>query len=298
VQLQRIGVVGFGLMGHGIAQVAAWPGGFSVIACDADDGALERGRSRVEKSLAKVVEKAVAAGKLTEERAKVVVERALQSLETTTDQSRLADCDLVIEAIVEDLEKKRELFATLERVCRKDAVLATNTSSLPVREIAAGARRPERFVGLHFFNPVQLMRLVEVARTEVTADSAFTAAKDFAERCGKSAIACRDTPGFVVNRLLVPLMAEAIELVERGDASADDVDLAMQLGAGHPMGPITLADYVGLDTTLLILEGWVERHPDEPAFRVPRSLRQKVAAGKLGRKSGEGFYRWDGDKRA
>jgi 3-hydroxyacyl-CoA dehydrogenase len=152
-------------------------------------------------------------------------------------------------------------------------------------------------VGLHFFNPVQLMRLVEVVRTKNTSEEVFAAARAFGEACGKTPVACKDTPGFVVNRLLVPFMAQALMMLERGDATKEDIDAAMQLGCGHPMGPITLTDYVGLDTTLAIIEGWVLRYPQEPAFAIPQVLRTKVKEGKLGRKSGEGFYKWEGDKK-
>jgi 3-hydroxyacyl-CoA dehydrogenase len=164
--------------------------------------------------------------------------------------------------------------------------------------MAKASGRPGRVVGLHFFNPVQLMRLVEVVRTDRTEEDVFAAARAFGEACGKVPVSCKDTPGFVVNRLLVPYMVESMLMFDRGDATKEDIDVAMQLGCGHPMGPLTLTDYVGLDTTLSILEGWCERYPDEPAFRIPGCLRERVKAGKLGRKSGEGFYRWEGDKRA
>jgi 3-hydroxyacyl-CoA dehydrogenase len=163
--------------------------------------------------------------------------------------------------------------------------------------MAEASGRPERLVGLHFFNPVQLMKLVEVVRTDKTDEDVFGAARAFGEACGKVPVSCKDTPGFVVNRLLVPYMVQALEMLDRGDASKQDIDTAMQLGCGHPMGPITLTDYVGLDTTLFILEGWCERYPNEPAFAIPECLREHVKQGKLGRKTGEGFYKWDGDKR-
>ena len=216
----------------------------------------------------------------------------------TLERRDLADCDLVIEAIVENLDVKKELFADLGKLCKPGTIFGSNTSSFPIGEMAAASGRPERFVGLHFFNPVQLMRLVEVVRTDATDDEVFAAARAFGEACGKSPVACKDTPGFVVNRLLVPYMVQALQMLERGDASRDDIDTAMQLGCGHPMGPLTLTDYVGLDTTLFILQGWHERYPDEPSFAIPPVLERMVKEGKLGRKSGEGFYKWDGDKKA
>jgi 3-hydroxyacyl-CoA dehydrogenase len=203
----------------------------------------------------------------------------------------------VIEAIVEDLPQKKALFAELGRLCKPGAILSSNTSSFPIGEMAQASGRPKRFVGLHFFNPVQLMKLVEVVRTDATDAEVFAAARSFGEAVGKVPVACKDTPGFVVNRLLVPYMVQALAMLERGDATKEDIDAAMQHGCGYPMGPITLTDYVGLDTTLFILEGWVKRFPKEPAFAIPAVLRQKVAEGKLGRKTGEGFYRWQGDKR-
>jgi 3-hydroxyacyl-CoA dehydrogenase len=203
----------------------------------------------------------------------------------------------VIEAIVEDLDAKKKLFAELGRLCKPDAILASNTSSFPIGEMAEASGRPARFVGLHFFNPVQLMKLVEVVRTAKTDENVFAAARAFGEGVGKTPVACKDTPGFVVNRLLVPYMTQALQMLERGDATKEDIDAAMQYGCGYPMGPITLTDYVGLDTTLSILEGWVARFPKEPAFAIPEILRKKVAEKKLGRKSGEGFYKWQGDKK-
>ncbi len=295
--IRKVGVVGCGLMGHGIVQVAA-QGGMQVVAVESDKAALERGLGRIDKSLAKLAEKQVEKGKSTPEQAKAFVEKTRGLIKGTLDKKDLADCDLVIEAIVEDLAVKKALFKELGGLCKPSTILASNTSSFPIGEMAAASGRPERMVGLHFFNPVQLMRLVEVVRTDRTDDDVFAQARAFGEACGKSPVSCKDTPGFVVNRLLVPYMTQSLLMLERGDASAEDIDTAMQLGCGHPMGPITLTDYVGLDTTLAILKGWVERYPDEPAFEIPKILERKVKEGKLGRKSGEGFFKWDGDKKA
>lgn len=295
--IQKVGVVGCGLMGHGIVQVAA-QGGCTVVALESDPKFLAAGLARIDKSLAKLAEKDVEKQKQTAEQAKAWVAGVRGRIHGTLERKDLADCDLVVEAIVEDLGVKLALFKDLGAICKRETILATNTSSFPVAEMGDASGRPDRMVGLHFFNPVQLMRLVEVVRTSKTSDETFAAARAFGETCGKTPVACKDTPGFVVNRLLVPYMGQALAMLERGDASKEDIDAAMQLGCGYPMGPITLTDYVGLDTTLAILEGWVKRYPKEPAFAIPESLRRKVKEGKLGRKSGEGFYKWEGDKKA
>lgn len=296
MQVKKVGVVGCGLMGHGIVQVAA-QAGFEVVAAEAEQGFLDKGLARIEKSLAKLADKAVEKGKSPEE-AQGAAKAARARIKGTLRREDLADCDLVIEAIVEDLPAKKELFGALGRICKPACVLASNTSSFPIGEMGAASGRPQSMVGLHFFNPVQLMKLVEVVRTPKTSDEAFATARAFGEAVGKVPVACKDTPGFVVNRLLVPYMVQSLLMLERGDATKEDIDAAMQYGCGYPMGPVTLTDYVGLDTTLSILEGWVDRYPDEPAFAIPTILQKKVREGKLGRKTGEGFYKWDGDKKA
>ena len=297
MQIETVGVVGCGLMGHGIAQIAA-QGGYKVIVSEADQGALDKGLSRIEKSLGKLAGKLVEKGKKTAEEAEADAAAAFGRITGTLDRADLADCDLICEAIVENLDVKNQLFKELGESVKESCIFATNTSSFPVAEMAAASGRPDRFVGLHFFNPVQLMRLVEVVHTDETDEEVFAAARAFGEACGKTAVACKDTPGFVVNRRLVPYMVQALEMLDRGDATKEDIDAAMQLGCGYPMGPITLTDYVGLDTTLFILQGWAERYPDEPAFGVPAILERYVAEGKLGRKVGEGFYDWNADKKA
>lgn len=294
MQIKKVGVVGCGLMGHGIVQVAA-QGGCEVVALEMEQGALERGMARVEKSLAKLAGKMVEKGKL--EAAEPWVAETRGRISGSLDFADLADCDLVVEAIVENLDVKKELFQKLGATCKPETIFASNTSSFPIDEMGAASGRPERMVGLHFFNPVQLMKLVEVVKTDRTDDEVYAAARAFGEACGKVPVSCKDTPGFVVNRLLVPYMVQSLLMLERGDASKEDIDAAMQFGCGYPMGPITLTDYVGLDTTLSILEGWCDRYPNEPAFAIPKILEQKVSEGKLGRKTGEGFYKWDGDKR-
>jgi 3-hydroxyacyl-CoA dehydrogenase len=291
MSIKKVGVVGCGLMGHGIAQVAA-QGGCTVVVYEAAEAALAAGLGRIDKSLAKLAEKAAEKGQQFDAagvRARIA---------GTLSKADLSGCDLVVEAIVEDLDVKKALFAELGKLCKPETIFASNTSSFPIGAMAEASGRPSRFVGLHFFNPVQLMKLVEVVRTDKTDAAVFEAARAFGVACGKTAIACKDTPGFVVNRLLVPYMSQALLMLERGDASAEDIDVAMKLGTGYPMGPIELTDYVGLDTTLSILEGWVKAHPNEPAFVIPKILQQKCAEKKFGRKSGEGFYKWQGDKKA
>lgn len=288
--IRKVGVIGAGLMGHGIAQVAA-QGGCDVVVCETQQGFLDKGLERIDKSLAKLAEKAKEKGQTFDAAA------VRGKIRGTLSKADLADCDLVVEAIVEDLEVKKALFAELGKVVKKDAIFASNTSSFPIAEMATASGRADRFVGLHFFNPVQLMKLVEVVKTDKTNENVVAECRAFGEACGKTPITCKDTPGFVVNRLLVPYMAEAMKLAERGDASIPDIDVAMKLGCGYPMGPFELTDYVGLDTTLSILQGWVKRYPSDPAFQIPKLLDQKVKEGKLGRKSGQGFYTWQGDKR-
>lgn len=295
MKIEKVGVIGCGLMGHGIVQVAA-QAGCSVTVVETEQGFLDKGLGRIQKSLGKLAERAVKKG-ATPEDAQANATSTFERITGSLDKADLADCDLVVEAIVEDLDVKNALFAELGSITKSEAILASNTSSFPITEMAEASGRPERVVGLHFFNPVQLMKLVEVVRTDATDDDVFAAARSFGEAAGKVPVACKDTPGFVVNRLLVPYMVQAIEMLDRGDASMEDIDTAMQLGCGHPMGPFTLTDYVGLDTTLFILKGWCERYPDEPAFSIPKALETRVAEGKLGRKTGEGFFKWDGDKR-
>lgn len=287
MEIRKVGVIGCGLMGSGIAQVSAMAG-CQVVVRDVSMELVQKGFARIHGSLAKLAEK----GKLTAEQA----EAAKGRLKATTSLADLADCDLVIEAIVEDLDQKKALFKELGRICRKEAILASNTSSFPIGEMAAASGRPERFVGLHFFNPVQLMKLVEVIQAAGTSDETVAVARAFGEKVGKTPILAKDTPGFVVNRLLVPLLHEAVLMAERGDATPRDIDVGMKLGCGHPMGPLELLDYVGLDTTLFIMEGWHRRFPQDPLFKPSELLRRMVKEGRLGRKSGRGFYEWDGDK--
>jgi len=205
---------------------------------------------------------------------------------------------LAVEAVIENMDLKRDIYTDLGSTCKPETIFASNTSSLSIGEMSAFSGRPNLFCGVHFFNPVQIMKLVEVIHTRDTDPTVFEKVKRWVtDDIKKVAVSCGDTPGFIVNRLLVPALMQAMLMVDRNDASVKDIDLSMVLGAGHPMGPLHLADYIGLDTCYYIVEGWTKKYPDEPAFVLPKCLKQKVDAGDLGRKTGKGFYQWDGDKR-
>jgi len=278
--LKTVGVVGCGLMGSGIAQVSAQAGLVTWVR-EVDKPTLERGLGRIRKFL----DDGVAKGKVTaEDRDKV-----LANIKGTTELRDLAPCELVIEAVVESIDAKREVFQALDKLVAPTAVLASNTSSLSITEIAATASRPERVLGLHFFNPVPLMKLVEIIRALPTNEAAFETAKGFVERIGKTAVAAKDTPGFVVNRLLVPYLLDAVRVFESGVASKEDIDNGMKLGCGYPMGPLTLLDFVGLDTTYYIANIMFEEFK-QPQYAAPPLLKRMVLAGYMGRKSGRGFY--------
>jgi 3-hydroxybutyryl-CoA dehydrogenase len=285
VEIRKVGVLGCGLMGHGIAQVAA-QAGCEVIVREADEPALERGLAKIEKQLARGVEK----GKIEEAEANAVRNR----IAGTRDYAELADCDLVIEAITENLTQKIEMWREVDSLAKPEALFATNTSSLAVIEQAAATGRPERFLGLHFFNPAQVMPLVEVVRCVTTSDETFAAGRRFCERIGKQGIPTRDTAGFIVNRLLVPYMLDAMRAFEEGVGSIDEIDDAMKAGAGHPMGPLTLADFVGLDTLGSICDVLFDEFR-ERRFAQPPTLRKMLAAGWRGKKSGMGFYDYSGE---
>jgi 3-hydroxybutyryl-CoA dehydrogenase len=280
--LKRVGVVGCGLMGSGIVQVSAGAG-IETIVREVDQPTLEKGLGRIRKFL----EDGVAKGKVTAE----VKDRTLGSIQGTTKLEDLSGCELVVEAVVESIAAKREVFATLDRALKPDAVLASNTSSLSITEIAATTTRPDRVLGLHFFNPVPLMKLVEIIRALPTSEAAFERARGFVEQIGKTAVVCKDTPGFLVNRLLVPYLLDAVRLLESGLATREDIDNAMKLGCGYPMGPLTLLDFVGLDTTYYIANIMFEEFR-QPQFAPPPLLKRMVLAGYMGRKSGRGFYEY------
>ena len=286
MSIEKVGVVGCGLMGSGIAEVAATRG-FSVMVREVDQTALDAGRTRIEKSLAR----AVAKEKLSAEDR----DAALARFTFTTKVADLAPCDIVIEAIVEDLEVKNALFGELDELCGEETIFASNTSSLTITDMAAATNRPDRVVGLHFFNPVPVMKLVEVVRTIATSDEAFDRTFEFAKRLGKVPIAAKDNSGFVVNLLLVPYMLDAIRQLERGVASIEDIDTGMVLGCGYPMGPFTLCDFVGIDTLYKISEIMFDEYREE-RYAPPPLLKRIVAMGRYGRKSGKGFYDWSGEK--
>lgn len=281
--IDRVAVVGAGTMGAGIAQVCA-TAGLEVLLCDTANAALERGLGIIESSLARIVKK----GNLTEDERGA----ALRRITRTTDPETLATADAVIEAVFETIEVKLVVWEKLSEVVRPDALLATNTSSLSVTEIAARVSKPERFCGLHFFNPVPVLPLVEVVQAQNTSDTTVERATALVTAIGKTPIHCRDTPGFIVNRLLIPYLSDAVHALTEGVGSAEDIDTAMKLGASMPLGPLALLDLVGLDVALAAAES-LQREFQDPKFRVPPLLRQLVRAGKLGRKSGEGFYHYD-----
>jgi 3-hydroxybutyryl-CoA dehydrogenase len=269
-------------MGAGIAQVAA-AAGYKTIVREVEEPFLRKGMSRIEKFLAAGVEK----GKLTTQDK----EKTLGNLSGTTTLEDLARCDLVIEAIIENIEEKAKTYAALEPVLGADAILCSNTSSLCITELASKTKRPDRFGGLHFFNPVPLMKLVEVIRGLSTSDGTFRTVFDFARSLGKEPITAPDKPGFIVNRLLVPYLLDAIRAYEHGLGTIEDIDTGMKLGCGYPMGPFTLLDFVGLDTTYYIANIMFEEYR-EPAFAPPPLLKRMVLAGRLGKKSGQGFYKY------
>jgi 3-hydroxybutyryl-CoA dehydrogenase len=284
-EIKKVGVLGAGLMGHGIAQVAA-QSGYEVVLREVDEATLAKGVGKIEKQLARAVEK----GKSSQEDADAVRAR----ITATTHYRELADCDLVIEAITENLALKLEMWKEVDEIVKAEAVFATNTSSLSVIDQAAATGRPERFVGLHYFNPAQVMKLVEVVRCVTSSDEAFETALQFARSEGKLAIPTKDKAGFIVNRLLVPYMLDAMRALEEGVGSIEEIDEAMKAGAGHPMGPLTLADFVGLDTLGSICDVLFDEFR-ERRFARPPTLRKMLSAGWFGKKAGKGFYDYSGE---
>ena len=282
MEIRTVGVLGCGLMGSGIAQVAAGAG-YRTIVREVNDNALQAGLGRIRKFLAD----GVAKGKVTED----AQAKTLANLTGTTNTADLEACDIVIEAIVESLDEKRAIYQAVESVVRPETILASNTSSLCITELAAATKRPDRFGGLHFFNPVPLMKLVEVIRALTTSEETNRTLTAFATSLGKEPIAAPDRPGFIVNRLLVPYLLDAIREYERGLGTIEDIDKGMKLGCGHPMGPFTLLDFVGLDTTYYIANIMFEEFR-EPRFAPPPLLKRMVLAGWHGRKSGRGFYKY------
>jgi len=279
MNIKKVGVLGCGLMGSGIAQVSA-TAGFDVTVLEAEQKFLDKGFAGIEKSLAKFAEK----GNLKEP-----PDAIRARLKGTLKKEDLADCDIVVEAIIENLQEKRKMYAALDPIVKKDAIFASNTSSISVTEMMTATKRPERFVGLHFFNPVPLMKLVEVVRTIATSDDVYETAYEFGKKLGKVPVRTSDKTGFIVNRLLVPYLLDAIRAYEEGVGSIPDIDNAMKLGCGYPMGPFTLLDFVGLDTTYYITHVMYDEFK-ERRFASPPLLKRLVMAGWYGRKTGKGFY--------
>jgi len=278
--IQRVGVVGCGLMGSGIAQVAA-AAGFETVVREVSVELVDKGLKGIEKNLNRLVEK----GTITE-----TVKREIRGrLKGTTSIDDLKNCDVIVEAIIEQLPAKQELFSALDKICPAATIFASNTSSLTITEIATATKRPQRFVGLHFFNPVPVMKLVEVVRTIATDPAVYEEMVAFGVKLGKTAVRANDSTGFIVNRLLVPYLLDAIRALEEGVGSIEDIDNSMKLGCGHPMGPLTLLDFVGLDTTYYISQIMFEEFK-ERRFAAPPLLKRMVLAGWNGRKSGRGFY--------
>jgi 3-hydroxybutyryl-CoA dehydrogenase len=280
--IKTVGVLGCGLMGSGIAQVCA-AAGYKTVVREVNDAFLQKGLGRIKKFL----DDGVAKGKATAESR----EATLANLSGTTTFEALKECDLIIEAIVENLDDKRITYAALEQIVGRHTIFVSNTSSLCITELAAATTRPDRFGGLHFFNPVPIMKLVEVIRALTTSDDTYNAVFAFAESLGKEPITAPDRPGFIVNRLLVPYLLDAIRAYEHGLGTIEDIDKGMKLGCGYPMGPFTLLDFVGLDTTYYIANIMYEEF-HEPAYAPPPLLKRMVLAGRMGRKSGQGFYRY------
>jgi len=279
MEIKKVGVLGCGLMGSGIAQVAA-RAGFEVTVLEVEQKFLDKGFAGIEKSLAKFAEK----GTIQE------TPQAIRSrLKGTTNMQDLADCDIVIEAVIENVAEKKKMYAVLDGVVKKDAIFASNTSSISITELMTATKRPDRFIGLHFFNPVPLMKLVEVVRTIATANDVVDTAYEFGKKLGKVPVRTSDKTGFIVNRLLVPYLLDAIRGYEEGIGSIEDIDAAMKLGCGYPMGPFTLLDFVGLDTTYYITHVMFDEFK-ERRFASPALLKRMVMAGWYGKKSGKGFY--------
>ncbi len=284
MEIKKVGVLGCGLMGSGIAQVAA-TAGFDVTVLEVDQKFIDKGFAGIEKSLSKFAERPPEKGGITAQQKDEIRAR----LKGSTDRHDLAHCDIVIEAVTENIQEKKAMYASIDQIVKKHAIFASNTSSISITELMTATKRPERFIGLHFFNPVPLMKLVEVVRTIATADEVYEAAFEFGKKLGKVPVRTSDKTGFVVNRLLVPYLLDAIRAYEEGVGSIEDIDNAMKLGCGYPMGPFTLLDFVGLDTTYYITHVMYDEFK-ERRFASPPLLKRLVMAGWYGRKTGKGFY--------
>lgn len=287
--IKNVTIVGAGLMGAGIAQVAA-QSNFNVVLVDQEDEYLEKALVIIRKSLDRITKKKFANEPKGAEK---FVQDTMNLVKPRLDVVRgVSEADLVIEAIPENMEYKHKLFSTIDEVAPEHCLFASNTSSFSITEIGSVVKRQDKFGGLHFFNPVPMMQLVEVIRTVHTSEATFNALYKFGEDLGKTCVSSGDTPGFIVNRLLVPYMMDAVRMIERGEGTPEDIDTAMKLGAGYPMGPFQLADYVGLDTTKFIIDGWHEKEPENPLFEPSGKLNELVEQGNFGKKSGKGFYKY------
>ena len=288
--METVGIIGLGLMGHGIAQVSAQASSTKkIIAYEMEDKYLKSGQERIQQSLNKLVSK----GKMTSDDMTSIQNK----ITYTTDITELQNTDIIIEAVIEDMNLKQKLYTQLSDVCQPSTIFASNTSSLSITEMSQYSNRLSQFVGVHFFNPVQIMKLVEIIQTPHTDPIVYQTVQQYVKDINKTPVTCQDTPGFIVNRLLVPSLMQAMAMAERHDASIRDIDISMNYGAGHPMGPLHLADYIGLDTCYYIIQGWVEKYPHEPSFFIPNILTKMIENQHYGRKSGRGFYYWNGDQR-
>ena len=294
-EVKKVGIVGLGLMGHGVAQVTS-QAGYQVIAIETNKDALNIGMNRIKDSLGKVMNRSIKKGEITESQGIENIEKIISMITPTIDMNDAKDCDIIVEAIAENMDLKLDFYKKLGNIIDPKCIFASNTSSLQITSMGNVSGRADKFAGLHFFNPVQMMKLVEVIRTNETSNDTYHTLVEYSKSINKTVVTCGDTPGFIVNRLLVPYLAQAMAMIDRKVASVPDIDVSMQLGAGHPMGPLHLADYIGLDTCLSILIGWRKDFPDESAFILPDILVKLVGDGHMGRKSGAGFYEWDGDK--
>lgn len=288
-KINHVSIIGSGLMGSGIAQVTA-QAGFQVTLVDQNDTVLNKALASIKKNLQRATKKKFE--NKPEDQQNFIDETLNRIAVATAVDNGAEKADLVIEAIVENLKVKHTLFKKLDEIAPPETIFTSNTSSLPITDIAEPCSRKDKFGGLHFFNPVPVMKLLEVIKTNDTSVETYASLMEFGKKIGKVTVECKDTPGFIVNRLLVPYMFQAIQMYERGDASVKDIDTAMKLGAGYPMGPFELADYVGLDTCKFINDGWLERFPTDPNFKDSELLNKLVAENKLGRKTGEGFYKY------
>ncbi|MBA7565109.1 3-hydroxybutyryl-CoA dehydrogenase [subsurface metagenome] len=282
MEIKRVGVVGCGLMGSGITQVCA-QSGYQVVVSEVNDELLNKGLASISSFLTRNVKK----GRVSQ----AEKEATLARIKGTTNTRDFSDCDLVIEAAIENMDVKKKIFAELDKICAQDAILATNTSCLSVIDMATATTRPEKVLGIHFFNPVPLMKLLEIVKTIATSDETLEIGQEFGKSIGKTTIIAPDTPGFIVNRLLLPFMLGAFRMLDTGGATKEDIDAGVRLGLGHPMGPLALADLIGMDTILYIANAIYEELKD-PLYAPPIILKKMVATGWLGRKTGKGFYEY------